>query len=381
MENRKVARALIPIYGTTFADTLGYTLMIPLIPALVHQYHANDVAGGALLSIPAFCSAIAAPIWGKVSDRTGRKPIIIAAQVFSLAGYALLAGAHSIGLILLSRMISGLGGGSLGAVESYIADVTQDTQRERAYSFYGAIFGIAFMIGPPMSGALMHYGIAVPFVAAALLELLNIIFTVTFLPKRQSAQRRRTSVIATVRSACAPGVRRVFIRQFLFIFAVVCFLANFALYSERAVRLDAPHASYALAVAGAIGGAGLLLLVTPLAKRFGDQLVSQLGIGLDFIAYALFAFASRPWVFFLALAIWAIGAATAEPSLTTLLSKRAKEDERGALMGLSDSINSVAMIAGPAAGAVLVGSNGRMLGLLCAVASAAAVALGWKARS
>lgn len=187
--------------------------------------------------------------------------------------------------------------------------------------------------------------------------------------------------MASLRSANAPGVRRVFVRQFLFIFAVVCFLANFALYSERAVRLDAAHASYALAMAGAVGGAGLLLAVTPLAKRFGDRIVSQLGVALDLAAYALLAFAWSTWIFFIALAVWALGAAMAEPSLTTLLSKRAKQEERGAIMGLSDSINSVAMIAGPAAGAALVGSNGRMLGVLCAIASAIALALGLKARA
>ncbi|HTV93400.1 MAG TPA: MFS transporter, partial [Verrucomicrobiae bacterium] len=144
----RLPAALIPIYGTTLVDTLGYTLMIPLLPTVVREFHASDVTAGALLSVPALFSTVAAPLWGSVSDRIGRKPIIIVAQVLSLAGYVMLALSHTLWLVFLSRIISGLGGGSLGAVESYVADVTTNDQREFAYSIYGAVFGLAFVIGP-----------------------------------------------------------------------------------------------------------------------------------------------------------------------------------------------------------------------------------------
>ncbi|HTU68953.1 MAG TPA: MFS transporter [Candidatus Baltobacteraceae bacterium] len=372
----RLPRAVIPIYGTTLVDTLGYTLMIPLLPTVVRQYHASYVMAGALLSIPAFFSAVAAPIWGKVSDGIGRKPVIIAAQVLSLTGYLLLALSHSLWLVFLSRVISGCGGGSLGAVESYVADVTENDQREFAYSVYGAVFGLAFVIGPAASGALMHNGIALPFFLATALEAFNVVFTTLFLPLRKQSRRKQSGMRETIEAAAEPSVRRVLIRQFLFIFAIVVFLANFSLFVEKMLQISVASAAYMLAAAGAAGGVALLVVVTPLAKRVGDVWTSQIGLVAGVISYVLLIFARVQWLFVAALVIWAVGAAMAEPSLTTLLTKRAKASERGAIMGLSDSVNSIAMIAGPATGAAIVGSNAPLLGVLPAISVTAAFLLG-----
>ena len=326
----RLPNAVIPIYGTTLADTLGYTLMIPLLPTLVKQYHASDVMAGALLSLPAFCSAIAAPVWGKVSDRIGRKPVIITAQVLSLIGYLMLALSHQLWLIFISRIISGCGGGSLGAVQSYVADVTSADQREFAYSIYGAVFGLAFILGPATSGLLMHDGLALPFFLAAGLEAFDIIFMFLFVPLKTQNKPKETSIRESIKAATEPGVRRVLIRQFLFIFAVVTFLANFSLFVEKMLKIPVAHAAYMLAGAGAVGGIALLVFVTPLAKRVGDLWTSQIGILAGVAAYVLLFFAHDAWIFIAGMTVWAIGAATAEPSLTALLTKRAKQEERGA---------------------------------------------------
>jgi DHA1 family tetracycline resistance protein-like MFS transporter len=129
----RLPRALLPIYATTLVETLGYTLMIPLLPEIVRRYGASDVMTGALLSIPAFCAFIAAPIWGKLSDRLGRKNIILIAQLLTLAGYLLQATSPTLLWIFIARIISGSGGGALGAVQSYIADVTKEEDRDLAY--------------------------------------------------------------------------------------------------------------------------------------------------------------------------------------------------------------------------------------------------------
>jgi MFS transporter, DHA1 family, tetracycline resistance protein len=377
----RLPQSVIPIYGTTLADTLGYTLMIPLLPVLVKEYHASDVMGGALLSIPAFCSAIAAPVWGKISDRLGRKPIIICAQALSMIGYLMLALSHAVWLILLSRIISGFGGGSLGAVESYVADLTNESQREFAYSLYGAVFGLAFIVGPAVSGALLHNGVSLPFFLAAGLEAFDMVFTWLLVPSSTTAQdRQRTDLRETLRAASEPGVRRVLVRQFLFIFAIVMFMANFSLFVAKMLHISISHAAYLLAAAGAVGGVSLLVVVTPLARRVGDLWTSQIGLVAGVLGYLLLIFAWMPWLFVAAMIVWAVGAATAEPSLTTLLTKRAKKQERGAIMGLSDSVNSVAMIAGPAMGAAIVGANAQLLCVLPALALVVAFLLGLRSQ-
>ncbi len=350
--------------------------MIPLLPQLVRQYHASDVVGGALLSIPAVCSALAAPVWGKFSDRIGRKPIILTAQVLSLTGYLLLALSHTLWLVFLSRIISGLGGGSLGAAESYIADVTEPESRERAYSLYGAVFGLAFVVGPAASGALMKNGVAIPFFVAAGLEALNFVFTWYVLPN-STKKEKKTSILDSLKATAMPGVRNVLVRQFLFIFGVVCYLSNFALYADHVLHMDPSKASYLLAVAAVVGGATLVVAVTPLSKRFGQTLLLQIGLVISIIAYVGLALVSGEWLFLVAMVIWAIGAATSEPTITAILSERATGEERGAIMGVSDSVRSVAMILGPTAGAALVGGNARLLCVLAAAATAGAFALGW----
>ncbi len=368
--------AIVPIYGTTLVDTLGYTLMIPLLPVLVRQYHASPIVGGALLSVPAVCSAIAAPIWGKLSDRLGRKTIIMTAQVLSLAGYLLLALSHVLWLVFLARVISGCGGGSLGAAESYIADVTQPEKREQAYALYGAVFGLAFIVGPVTSGALMARSIAIPFFVAAGLEALNLVFTGFFLPNRTTTEKK-TTILASLKATAAPGVRNILVRQFFFIFGVVCYLSNFALYANRVLQMNPSKASYLLAVAAVVGGITLVAGVTPLAKRFGQTPLLQAGLIISVLAYVALALVSGELLFLVAMVLWAIGAATAEPTITALLSQRAKGDERGAIMGVSDSVRSIAMIVGPTAGAALVGGNARMLCVLAAAGSVIAYGFGF----
>jgi MFS family permease len=371
----RLPRALLPIYATTLVETLGYTLMIPLLPEIVRQYGASDIMTGSLLSIPALCSMIAAPIWGKLSDRMGRKTIILIAQLLTLAGYLMQALAPSLVWIFVSRIISGSGGGALGAVQSYIADVTKEDERDRAYSLYGAVFGMAFILGPVASGFLIRHGLAVPFFVAAGIELVTILITVFWLPAHMQ-RRSETSVAASLKAANVPGVRLVLIRHFLAIFAIVCFLANLALYLHHLLGTPVSHVGSLLSIAGVIGGLALVFAVTPLAKRLGDRRVAQIGLFVSFVAYGALALVNNVWFFAALLILWAVGSAMVEPTLTALLSLRAKRSERGAIMGVSDSINSVAMVLAPAAGSAIVGANARWFGLLPACTVLAAFLMG-----
>ncbi|MBV9718031.1 MAG: MFS transporter [Candidatus Eremiobacteraeota bacterium] len=373
----RLPKALLPIYGTTLVDTLGYTMMIPLLPGVIREYHASDVMVGALLSVPALCSMVAAPVWGKFSDRLGRKPIIITAQVLTLIGYLAQALSHSLVWIFVARILSGCGGGSLGAVQSYIADVTNEDQRDLGYSLYGAVFGMAFIVGPVSAGFLMKHGLAFPFFVAAGLEVVTIGFAAAFLPgKLKRAQRSTTSIGASLKAANVPGVRQVLIRQFFAIFAIVVFLANFSLYLHHVLHSAVTQVGWLLSVAGGIGGVALIVVVSPLAARIGDRAVAQIGLLLSFAAYGMLGLVTQLPVFFVVLATWAVGSSMVQPTLTALLSLRAKPSERGAIMGVSDSINSLAMILGPAAGSAIVGYNARLLGILPAGAVLAAFAMG-----
>ncbi len=378
---RRLPRALIPIFGTTLVDLLGYTLMIPLLPAVAERYGASDLTAGALLSVPAFCSMLAAPLWGRLSDRVGRKPILLCSQAISLAGYLLLAFSHSLLWMFAARIISGCGAGNMSAAQSYIADVTRPEQRSEAFALYGVIFGVGFVFGPVVSGYLLNLGIAVPFFLAAALEILNLLLTSLFLPWQPAQPSLRKPVRSSLWLLRRPDLWQLFIRQFLFIFGVVYFLGSFALFLHHALRASVTNTGWLLASAGVVGALVQALLVARLARRIGEWHVGEIGMVLLTVAYASLMAVTNVWTFFGTLVVWAVGAALLEPTLMSLLASRAPTAERGAVMGLGDAINGVALVLAPLAGSGIIGANPRLLGILPACAILAALWFGRRPRS
>lgn len=374
---RDLVLSLIPIYVTNLVDALGYSLLIPLLPIVAERFGAVPVVAGSLLSTPAFVGMLAAPFWGKLSDSLGRKNMIVAAEVFSCTSNLMLALSNSLPLFFGSRIVAGLGIGGGGALdEAFIADVTTDKERNQAYAIYGAVYGVAFVIGPLVARVLVRYGIGSPFFLAAGLSLLNIYLSWRFIPSQTASRTAKTSMLASLAAIRSPDVRRLISCHFLFIFAVICFLANFALYFERILphqsRLDA---SFFLASAAVVGGATIVFVEGRVAKRVGEKAVALVGLALDATAYALLTFVSDPFLLGIALMLWAAGAAFTQPALTALLSERADRQEIGAVMGITDSMYSAGMMAGPIIGSAILGVNAHLLGIVPAFAAALAFVL------
>lgn len=372
-----VPAAVIPIYGTTLADMLGYTLMIPLLPALAARYHASYFIAGMLISVPAFCSMFSSPVWGRVSDRVGRKSIMLISQAVTLAGYVMLALAHSLFWLFLARVISGLGAGNLSAAQSYIADVTKERQRDQAFALYGAVFGAAFVIGPVTASLLMRHGIQFPFYLASALEAFNIALTLALIPWSIGKHEVEEEIAKVAREAMRPPVLWLLLRQFLFIAGVMYFLSGFALYLHATLHASVKQVGWMLAGAGILGGAVQGVIVAPLAARAGERFVAQIGFVFLLAGYALLYFVAGMPLFVLVVALWAIGAAMVEPSIMAALSLSIPKRERGALMGISDSVNSIALIVAPAASGAVIGANSRLIGVLPAAATIAAFFIGF----
>jgi MFS family permease len=373
----KMVTALVPIYGITLIDCFGYMLMVPLLPYLAQRYGASGTVVGALLATMAVASVVAAPVWGALSDRVGRKPVVLVSQAISLAGYVLIALAPTLTLLFVARGVAGIGGGNLGVTQSYIADVTDEAHRERAYAIFGAVFGLGIVLGPLAGGFLVRYGFWAPFGAAALVEAINIALTVRFLP----AVRRRGGARLDLRAAARTvwrraSIRRLAFRHFLFIFAVTYFFTIFALDVRRTMGLGPEQASWLLAAAGLVGGISLLAVVAPLSRRIGPAAVAQLGLAVSVLAYAGLAFARNLELFSVDLAAWAFGASCIEPSLSTLLSESAPEDERGATMGFNDALSNVGLMCAPALGGWMVDRDVALVGLIPGAAVLAAFCLG-----
>lgn len=370
--------ALVPIYAVTLIDVLGTMIMVPLLPYVAQHYGANGLTVGTILTTSAVASAIASPIWGSVSDRLGRKKIVLISQAVAFGGYVALATSSSLTMLFVARAVAGFGGGGIGVTQSLIADVTPEKDRDRAYAMFGAVFGLGIVLGPILGGSLIRYGFAVPFAVAAFIELVTIALTLRFLPSQHPRDTKRSLDLrdAALTVLRERAVRSIVARHLLFIFSVAYFFTIFALYLKRVLGAGPEVASWLLACAGALGGIALIAVVGPAARRFGDAAVARFGLALLVVAYTALAYANALWIFGAALGVWAIGAASVEPTLTALLSTRAPADERGAIMGLNDAASNVALIVAPVLGGAAIDANPHLIGIIPAVAAAAAFGIG-----
>jgi DHA1 family tetracycline resistance protein-like MFS transporter len=380
---RRVIAALAPIYGITLIDVLGYMIMIPLLPYYAQKFGASGVEVGALLATMAVASAVAAPFWGALSDRIGRKPIVLMSQAVSLAAYLLIAWAPSLAILFVARGVAGIGGGNIGVTQSYIADVTPEEFRDKAFAGFGVVFGAGIVLGPVLGGTLVHVGFWAPFVASAAIELINIALTVVLLPN--VGGKPQTGKIDVVRTAydiwLRPRIRSLILQHFLFIFAVTFFFSIFALYLKRALDFGPTQASYLIALAGLVGGVALWLGVGPLAQRFGDTMLSKVGLAVSFIAYALLGFAHNLETFIAVLVVWAVGASCIEPTLSALLSNTVPKDRRGAMLGFNDLMSNLGLMLAPALGGFVIDRNPALIGVVPALALLVALILAWRLAS
>ncbi len=372
----RLPREVFPLYAIVFIDVIGFTFLIPLLPALGRRFSGSTFEMGLLISTTALCATLSSPGWGYLSDRIGRKRVLLSSQWFTLGGYLLIALAGSLPVLFLSRVIAGLGGGNLGVAQSYIVDVVQSRDRQRALAWGTAAFGLGFVVGPLLSGLLLKFGLNVPFWFATVLEAINILFTFFVLREapRQSrggAQRRSLFEALLNRSMLS-----LMARQFLYIFAFTYFFTLFGLYLDRELHVDSTGASLFLAAAGGVGAAMLILGVDRLARRFGDLGLSQIAFASAFAAYALVVFVTSLPVFAVMLVFWAASGAALRPTLTKLIAEAAPAGRRGAILGFADSLSNASMIFAPAIGSAIIALNPRFSGIVPAVCVAAGFVLG-----
>ncbi|MBC5798561.1 MAG: MFS transporter [Candidatus Eremiobacteraeota bacterium] len=370
-------KALLPIYLIVFLDVLGLTILIPLLPALAQKLHSTPAVMGAAISVTAVWATLSSPVWGRLSDKVSRKTVLQYSQCFSLVGFVLLALTNNLWLLFISRSIEGLGGGNLGVAQSYIADETKPDQREKAFAFSAAAFGIGFVIGPTLAGQLLRIDVSVPFWVAAALQAANLVITHLFLEKTEAKNADKVDTKAIVGELKKRPMLNVMGRQFLYIFSFTYFFTIFSLYLQREMNMPPETSSLFLAVAGAVGAVMQIFAIDRLNKRFGEFILSEAAFALGFVAFAAMFFIGHSIVIFVAiLVVWAISGSALRPTLNKLIADRAPEEQRGAILGFADSLNNFSMIVAPAAGGIILGFAPVAIGVLPAIAIAGAFVLG-----
>jgi MFS transporter, DHA1 family, tetracycline resistance protein len=370
---------LLAIFLIVAVDVLGLTIMIPLLPFYAEKLGASPFQVGWLIGAYAACQLISGPLLGRLSDSTGRKPLLLVSQVGTFIGFMITAFAPNLVILFLARMIDGATAGNLSLAQAYISDITKPEERAKSFGVIGIAFGIGFLIGPAVSGILAKSDYRYPVFAAAGLSALSILATATLLPKATPAKNddaRRLSLVAWgeyVKYFRDPRLATRLWQFLCFIFAFAMFTSGFPLFAERRFAFGPEQTGFVYAWAGFLGiltqGPALGMMV----KKFGEATLNRVGFVSYVVGYTVLGFAHSIPMLVLAATISAFGQLI-RPALTSLITKAAPKSEVGSVLGLQQSLTSVAQIAGPPFAGILI-QHGALTAWGLAAAGVAGIGL------
>jgi MFS family permease len=365
---------LLPIFLIVMVDVLGLTIILPLLPFYAERLGASPTVVGLLVSTYAACQLVAGPVLGQISDRMGRRPLLLVSQLGTFVGFLILAWAGSLWVVFLARVIDGLTAGNLSLAQAYISDVTKPEERAKSFGVIGVAFGIGFLIGPAVSGFLSTYGYQYPIFAAAALSATSILSTYFLLPGAPVIPKsekvdgpplpagRRLRVLDW--GNYATYFKRPVLAQLLwefssFTFSFAIFMSGFALFAERRFTWNGhpfgvKEVGYIFAYVGFLG---IILqggLIGRLVKRFGETRLVSSGFISATAGFALIGFMYHLPGLLVASSLASFGTGVLRPALTSLITQNAGREEQGIVLGLTQSLMSVAQIIAPVIGGYLI---------------------------
>ncbi|MBN1246999.1 MAG: MFS transporter [Anaerolineae bacterium] len=363
----EIKRRLALVFGFVFVDLLGYSLILPLLPYYADTFGATLTLVGLLGTSNALAQLVAAPIIGRLSDKYGRRPMLIFSIAGTVVSFLLLGLARTLPVLFLSRVLDGLLGGNISLARAYITDVTDEKNRSKGLGIIGAAFGLGFIIGPAMGGFLSRFGFNVPAFVAAGLSFANLIGVLLWLPESLTAERRaamhkaassrfnlRTLVNALDRPCAGPLLHVLLFYSLAF----TLFQSNFALFTKERLGLEAQATSFILTYVGLLSVLVQGVAVGRLTDRFSERqliVVSAIILALSLTAWA---FVPNVPALLVVLAPIALSGGVLNVALTSQLTKSVYRDEVGGTLGLSSSLQTLAQIVSPGLGGLLLDTLG-----------------------
>jgi DHA1 family tetracycline resistance protein-like MFS transporter len=334
-------------------DLIGFGVVVPVLPFWATELGASPTTLGLLLTAYAAAQFLCAPLWGRLSDRIGRRPVMLATIAGTAASLLLLGLAHSLPLLFVARALAGAFAANIGVASAYISDVTPPEERTRWMGMLGASFGVGFVLGPALGGGLSLLGYQAPMLAAAALAACNVVYAALVL--REPAGRARAFEEGAERASALrqPLVRRLCVANFAFTVAVNQLETVFALFMLHRFHYDASQVAVLLVamavLMGGIQGGGM----KGLAARFGERRLVAAGSALLAVGFLALPPVHSVALLVVPLSLCAVGRAVLQPSLMGLVSVAASARERGTVMGAFQASASLARVAGPLAAGLL----------------------------
>lgn len=369
-EKRGGVSPLLLIFITILIDLIGFGMVVPLLPfyaydlAPLYSKETVNLLIGVIVGAYSFAQFFFTPLLGKLSDRTGRRPVLLFSVFCSGLAFLWLGFANSLWMLLAARLFDGATGGNVSTAQAYIADVTTPENRAKGMGLIGAGFGLGFILGPGLGGFLSQYGKSVPFFFAAALAFTNSILIYFFLPesikeKRQTSLSLRNHFRTIAHTFRTPELRFPVIILFVATLAFGIFQPLFPIFARTQYSYDQRHVSYLFVFSGLIG----VIVQGGLLGRF-VKMASEKVLLLSGLAMLVIVYVALPWTPALApllivLALMAIGTSFTSSLLPTLVSKRAPATEQGSALGITQAAGSLARAIGPILGGLLLAYAGQ----------------------
>jgi DHA1 family tetracycline resistance protein-like MFS transporter len=350
--------AVLFIFITLVLDILGIGLIVPVLPKLIQHYQGGDVAAGSfsygmLAALYALMQFLFAPLIGSVSDRYGRRPVILVSLLGSAIDYFLIAFAPNLIWFAVGRIVAGITAANYAAASAYIADVSPPEKRAANFGLIGAAFGIGFIIGPIVGGGLAAWGVKVPFFVAGGLTLINWAYGWFVLPESLAIENRRAfswsrsnPVGALFALRRFPALMGLVTCYFIAVLAHQVYPSIWVLYTTYRYGWTELQTGLSLAAVGVMAGMVQGGLTKRVVGWLGEQKTVRYCLTLSIFLYAAYGLATQPWMIYICIVIGSLSGLVT-PAVQSLMSQGVPADEQGALQGSLSSLSSVAGVAGP----------------------------------
>ena len=352
-----MSRPLIVIYLAIVLDAVGIGLIFPILPALLRDVtHADNVAAyiGVMTALYAAMQFVFAPVLGSLSDRLGRRPVLLISLAGAAVNYLFLAFAPSLWMLLIGRAVAGLTSANVSVATAYITDISPKEQRARRFGLFNAMFGIGFIIGPVLGGVLGDHWLRLPFIAAAMLNACNLLLAFFVLPESRTPSREKIDLAAL--NPLKP-LRWVFsvksLLPVIFVFFVFsatgeAYGTSWALWGSDAFNWNGLWIGLSLGTFGVCQALAQAFLPGPAVKLLGERATILIGIACACTALVVMAFATDGWMIFAIMPVFALGG-IGVPALQSLATRQVDESQQGQFQGVLASALSLASIAAPLA--------------------------------
>jgi MFS transporter, DHA1 family, tetracycline resistance protein len=350
--------ALAFILLTVLIDAIGIGIIFPVMPDLLEEVTGSDLShaaiwGGVLTTSFAVMQFLFGPIVGNLSDRVGRRPILLISLAVMAADYGVMAVTDSIWVLLIARTMAGIAAATHSTANAFIADISDPDQRARNFGLIGAAFGVGFVAGPLVGGLLAGIDTRAPFWAAAALAGANLIFGMIVLPESLRADLRRPFTLARANPLSSfaairllPGLKRLLLVMFVYAVTFNVWPAIWSFYGKAAFGWDAWWIGISLAVFGIAMAVTQATMVAPMIRWFGERRTALIGMVFETTTYFFYALVTSGFWALAFTPATALGS-FAMPALQAMMSRATPEDQQGELQGINTSLNALAMILAP----------------------------------